>query len=358
MKCTIQQKGQTAKLENALKNFKKERMSNENFEKIVKLTIPIIFGFWTLLVTSAVYGFYNMSSEMNRSISTLMIWIVVFSVGFSIFIIVLFRRLLKLLKTKTDQLEMQKTNLEEQVLYKTNELLKAERFSAIGELSARIAHDVRNPVSIIKNTIEIMKMRELDDKTKTDLQRIEKALERIAHQVNDVLDYVRDAPLKLEKCFISDIVNTTIGTIIFPERIKLKISQSDIPIECDPTKIEAVIRNLLLNAIQAIPGEGKISLRIIEKHGHVLIEVENSGPGIPESVVPKIFDPLFTTKQQGTGLGLPICKTIVEKHEGNISVKTTENRGSVFCIELPKTINSSTHSEELFGKFGGEMSGN
>jgi two-component system sensor histidine kinase HydH len=275
MKCTIQQKGETVKLENA---SKKEKISDTNFEKIVKLTIPIIFGFWTCL---------------------------------------------------------------------------------LHQLSARIAHDVRNPVSIIKNTIEIMKMRDLDDKTKTDLQRIEKSLERIAHQVNDVLDYVRDALLKLQKCFISDIINTTIGTIIFPERIKLKISQSDIPIECDPTKIEAVIRNLLLNAIQAIQEEGKISLRVIEKHGHVLIEVEKSGPGIPETVIPKIFDPLFTTKQQGTGLGLPICKTIVEKHEGNISVKTTENCGSVFCIELPKTIANSAYSEaKLFGKSGGETNGN
>ncbi len=343
---------------NLTKPSLKTRVSHVDFEKIVKLAMPVTFGFWVSLVSSTIYSFSYMPSHMDKPTSSLLVWIVSLSVAFSLFIHIIVIKLIKILKIKTIQLEQQKINLEEQVMQKTNELLKAEKLSAIGELSARIAHDIRNPVSIIKNTIEIMKMRNhVDDKTKIDFQRIEKALERISHQVNDVLDYVRDAPLKLETCFVSDIINIAISTITFPDRVKLKVFPCDIPIQCDPIKIEAVIRNLILNAIQAIPKEGKISIRVIEKHGMAIIEVENSGPGIPESVLPMIFDPLFTTKQQGTGLGLPICKTIIEKHGGKISVNTTENRGSVFVVEIPKFKVSEILFQRVFSianRFGGE----
>lgn len=312
-------------------------ISKINFELVVKFTMPATFGFWTLLVSLISYSFKYVSLDMNRPLSVLLVWIVCLSIVFSFFNYLIVNRLIKMLKIKTNEIEQQRNDLERQVQQKTNELLKAEKLSAIGELSARIAHDIRNPVSIIKNTTEIMKMQnKFDEKTMINFQRIEKALERISHQVNDVLDYVRDAPLKLEICFISDIINAAISTITFPDRIKLKVFPSDIPVQCDPIKVEAVIRNLILNAIQAIPEKGKISIRVIEKHGTAIVEVENSGPGIPDSVLAKIFDPLFTTKQQGTVLGLPICKTIIEKHGGRISASTTENRGSTFVIELPK----------------------
>ncbi len=360
MENTVSQRNNSQKYgENNLgRSSHRATIKRVNFEKTVKLAIPVTIGFWALLISSAAYSFSYMSSGMNKPFSTFLVWIVCLSVIFSLFIYVIVTRLVKMLKTKTHELEQQKINLEEQVMQKTNELLKAEKLSAIGELSARIAHDIRNPVSIIKNTVEIMKMRnQFDEKIKTDFQRIEKALERIAHQVNDVLDFVRDAPLKLEACFISDIINTAVSTITFPDRIKLKVFPSDIPIQCDPIKIEAVIRNLILNAIQAITKEGKISIRVIEKHGMAIIEVENSGSGIPDSVLPKIFDPLFTTKQQGTGLGLPICKTIIEKHGGKISASTTENRGSTFVVELPKIKVSEILSQQVFSvanMLGGE----
>jgi two-component system sensor histidine kinase HydH len=322
----------------------KHQGSNQhiNYEKILKLSTLFFVGIWVTLAIATAYNYQIMTANVKEFLAPFLSWIIWFSVVFSLFVYFLTGKLVAMLKIKTVQLERQKDNLEELVMLKTIELLKAEKLSAIGELCARISHDIRNPVSIIKNTVEIMKMRHhLDEKTKVDFQRIENAVERISHQVNDVLDYVRDAPLKLEICFISDIINAAISTISFPERIRLKVFQSEIAVMCDPIKIEAVFRNLLLNAIQAIQRDGKISVRVIEKHESLLIELENSGSGIPQDVLPKIFDPLFTTKQQGTGLGLPICKNIIEKHGGKIDVNTTVNRGTTFVIELPKNIRDS-----------------
>jgi len=91
--------------------------------------------------------------------------------------------------------------------------------------------------------------------------------------------------------------------------------------------------NLVKNASQAIEGNGKISIRIIDKKDNVFIEIEDSGSGIPESVLPKIFEPLFTTKQSGTGLGLASCNSIVERHGGALTVR---NNPTVFTIRLPK----------------------
>jgi len=98
---------------------------------------------------------------------------------------------------------------------------------------------------------------------------------------------------------------------------------------------------LILNAMQAMNNKGEIFIRAYEDREFVNVEVEDNGPGIPEIIMPKIFDPLFTTRQVGTGLGLPSCKNIVEKHSGKISVKTKIGKGTTFIIKLPKNIENN-----------------
>lgn len=106
---------------------------------------------------------------------------------------------------------------------------------------------------------------------------------------------------------------------------------------CDFNSIEVVFENLLLNAKQAIKGSGIINIRLAEEGNFAKIEVEDSGEGIPNHVLPKIFDPLFTTKQEGTGLGLSSCRNIVEQHGGTIEVKTEIGKGTTFTVKLPIT---------------------
>jgi len=167
------------------------------------------------------------------------------------------------------------------------------------------------------------------------LDLIKKSIDRISHQVDDVLGYVRSSPLKLISVSSSELVQNCIKKINIPENIKLKFIENDLQIKCDPIKLEAVIINLIVNAIQEIPNGGNIEIRSFENDEFVVIEFIDSGKGISNENIDKVFEPLFTTKQKGTGLGLASCKNIVEQHLGKISVK---NNPTTFTIMIPKEL--------------------
>ena len=251
--------------------------------------------------------------------------------------------LTEMLKDAQRELRQQRDNLVDEVKKKADEVVRLERLSAIGELSARIAHDLRNPLSIIKNTLEMLKLKNIasmDEKTKMQWERVERALSRITHQVNDVLDFVKMTPIKKSNNSISKILENAIERINIPKKITVKISRSNIIIPCDAERLEIVFVNLLTNSIQAIGDKlGKITFKISDDpsdNDFILIELKDTGPGIPLDIRPKIFDPLFTTRQIGTGLGLPSCKNIIEKHGGTINIKNTKGKGATFLIKLPK----------------------
>ncbi len=215
-------------------------------------------------------------------------------------------------------------------------IIEKERLSSIGSLATRFAHDIRNPLSVIKNSFEIIQIKTkntLDDGMIKNFERIGRAVERITHQTDDVLDYVHVTELKREKQSLLSIIKSTIKNMKIPYRVKITIPENDYVILCDPYKLEIILTNLVNNACYAINDDGQIAFRIIENEDDVLIEVEDSGEGIPEDEIDKIFEPLFTTKQTGTGLGLSSCKTIVEAHEGRLSVR---NNPTTFTIQLPK----------------------
>lgn len=223
---------------------------------------------------------------------------------------------------------------------------KIKRLATIGELSSRIAHDMNNPLSVIKNTINIMKLQNpnLDEKTISNLARINRAVLRMSHQIDEVLDYVRPKPLQLDNNSMSEILDSTMDKLVIPDKVRVTLPQKDATVICDAEKMEVVFANLITNAIQAMNNEGNIDITISELTDHVVIEVADTGPGIPDDVLPKIFDPLFTTRQIGTGLGLVSCKSIVEKHEGTIEVKTEVGKGTTFIIRLPKFTPKSEQS--------------
>lgn len=219
---------------------------------------------------------------------------------------------------------------------------RIKRFSAIGELAARLAHDLRNPLSIIKNTIELLKLESMDmwDETATKrFERIDRSVSRISHQIENVLDFVREKPMNLKENSITEILNSTMDKIENLPEIRINLPQNDLKVICDGEKLEIVLINLITNAIQAMNYKGEINIGITDEEDYVIIEVKDSGPGIPDELLPRIFDPLFTTRQIGTGLGLPSCKSIVEKHGGKIEVDTVVGKGTTFKIRLPKKEN-------------------
>lgn len=214
-------------------------------------------------------------------------------------------------------------------------LLSAERLSVVGELSARLSHDMRNPLATIRNSNDILKLKlegKLDEKSKKLFEFSDNAIERISHQIENVLDFIRNAPLKIRSSDLNEIIHLGINTLNVPNEIKINVNNEPLEIQCDPFQLEIAFKNLIQNSIQAIE-KGSIDINYMELQDNVIIEFVDSGPGIPEDTIGKIFDPLFTTKQKGTGLGLSSCKNIVEHHGGTISAK---NNPTTFTITLPK----------------------
>lgn len=247
------------------------------------------------------------------------------------------RKNLEKVVLKEKELELQRDYLTRQVDEKSSELMKSEKLSIIGELASRMAHDLRNPLSTIKNTIEIMESKpklKIEEKLQY-YGRLRRAMNRMSHQVDDVLDFVRTSELKLQPYSVLDIINIVKDSITIPNNVRIIVEQENVRINCDYRKIEAVFTNLLLNAIQAVENKGDVRIRIIDNVQDVLIAFEDSGPGIDPENFGKIYEPLFTTKQIGTGLGLSICKSIIEQHGGSITVK---NNPTTFLVRLPKNL--------------------
>ena len=244
------------------------------------------------------------------------------------------------LEETQEALQKEHDELELEVKRKTGELLKKEKLSTIGELSARIAHDIRNPLSVIKNSAALIKLgqKHMDPKTKIYWEQLERGIYRISHQVNDVLDFIKTSPLKKKPTKISSILHDAYERITIPDKIKINLPKTDATIPCDSDKLETVFVNLIMNSIQAIGDKvGIVNINLIDESDDVLlITVKDTGPGIPHNLIPKIFDPLFTTRQIGTGLGLPSCKNIIEQHGGSIDVSSALGKGATFLIRLSK----------------------
>ncbi|MCV0430651.1 ATP-binding protein [Nitrosopumilus sp.] len=252
----------------------------------------------------------------------LVMLMIIFSVGIFLLNKILYKNLIQ----RTKELE-----------HISQEFIKAERLSAIGELSARLAHDLRNPLSVIKMTTDLLKQTttKLDPVLDKRINLMSKSIDRMTHQIENVLDYVRKSPLETTNTSVRKIILDAIEKIKIPDDVKITIFEKDMHIQCDPVKLDAVFVNLIINSIQAIPDKGEIEIRGDEKEDKIVLEFVDSGIGIPKDSLEHVFEPLFTTKQKGTGLGLASCKNIIEQHGGTISVSTNP---TTFTIILPKTI--------------------
>ncbi len=215
----------------------------------------------------------------------------------------------------------------------TKQKIKDEKFTTIGEFATIIAHDMRNPLGTIRNSVTLLQKYNNSKLFDDEIHRINRAVKRMSHQIEGVLNYIRTVPFVLEPASIHEILYHSLDIIIMPKNIKLSIPENDITILCDSEKLEFVFANLILNAVQAIDNDtGYITIKLSDKEDMAVLSFENSGV-IPKQNISKIFEPLFTTKMQGTGLGLTSCKNIIEQHNGTIIVKDDP---ITFTIHLPK----------------------
>jgi len=242
---------------------------------------------------------------------------------------ILFEYYSEKLLEKTNQLEKSNKELQKQTQ-------RAEQLAKIGELASNLTHNLRNPLGVIASTVKIIEVTSkdsLDEKTLSRLARITDSATNMLHQIEDVLNFVRKKPLDIEKVSLPTLLQSAINNIETTERVTIHLPDNEILLECDFSKLTVVFMNLITNSIQAIENTGDIHIRTTEDSGTVTIEIEDSGPGIPSELLPKIFNSLFTTKATGIGLGLAYCKSTVEQHKGTISVS---NNPTTFTIKLPK----------------------
>jgi len=215
-------------------------------------------------------------------------------------------------------------------------ILANERSIAIGDLSARLAHDMRNPLSVLKTSLENITFVYGEKKELApNFKRMNNAIDRMVHQLEDVMDFVREKPITSKNNNLFDILDFSINVLNVPESITITYPKDDLIINCDRNQMSTVYSNIILNGIQAMGEKGQIDISSSYSDDSTVIIFTDSGPSIPDEIISKIFDPLFTTKQQGTGLGLASCKTIIESHGGSIRVS---NNPTSFKITLPKPI--------------------
>lgn len=299
-----------------------------NTLKIYKAAIPISMGytFFASIFSMHNLGLFDFSNtQVIKDIFSINIMFFSFMAIFSAFIFIVFTNLNKVVRLK-----------EKEIKNKNQKLLKIERLSAIGEVSARISHDMRNPISVLTNVVHVLEERSKDEEITMSWKEFgifQRAVGRMSHQVEDVLDFVREKPLDKKYVNLKEILNLAANNLPKNKNIKITLPDNQAIVKCDDEQIERVFINLLLNAFQAIKENGEIKISITDNHSEVTIDFEDSGPGIPDEVFSNIMEPLFTTKQQGTGLGLACCTRIVEQHEGSINFK---NNPTTFQVHLPK----------------------
>ncbi|MCX7794645.1 MAG: DUF3365 domain-containing protein [Thermodesulfovibrionales bacterium] len=220
-----------------------------------------------------------------------------------------------------------------------------EKLAAIGQLSAGLAHEINNPLGGIRLCFNNLISTEMDELTRQKhIEVINTGLKKIQDIIKQLLDFSKQTELVIAPCSVNKIIENVLSLteyIITKKGITvIKDFASDIPeLMIDRNKMEQVFLNVILNAIQAMDGgKGLLNIKTSVEKGKCLISFTDTGPGIPEHILPRIFDPFFSTKPvgEGTGLGLSVSKSIIEQHNGEIRVYSSE-RGTTFIIELPIT---------------------
>lgn len=255
-------------------------------------------------------------------------------------------RLIKQLNDANTQIQEYASKLEVKVEERTRELidaqsrlLKAERLAAIGELAGMVGHDLRNPLTGIAGATYYLKTKyslKMDEKSKEMLKIIEKDIEYSNKIISDLLDYSRELHLEFTENAVNSIVKEAIAQMKVPKNVKISsLTRDNLKIKVDKGKMKRVFVNIIKNAIDAMPRGGTLEITSKTLDDKVEIAFKDTGEGIKIDVLEKLWSPFFTTKAKGMGLGLPICKRIIEAHGGKISVQSQLGKGTTFTMTLP-----------------------
>lgn len=247
---------------------------------------------------------------------------------------------IQLLSSLADQsaIAIENARLYEQMIGLEEKIREAEKSGVLGEMAIEVAHEIRNPLTIVK-----MLFHSLPISDKKDVEVIESELDRMNRIVTQFLDYARGGKPELQNSDINQILDNTLLLVehrISQQKVRLKKAFSPLPlILCDAEKIAQLFLNLSINAIDAMEGEGELWISTNTKGNFIEVRVQDTGSGISPSIRDNIFQPFVTTKPKGLGLGLAIVHRVVEQHKGKIEVETLTGKGTTFTVSLPIGVN-------------------
>jgi two-component system, NtrC family, sensor histidine kinase HydH len=219
-------------------------------------------------------------------------------------------------------------------------LKRAARMSALGHLSAGLAHEIRNPLASIEGAAYIAQAESDGTRNAEFFEIIRKETRRLNNLVTHFLEFARPREPHLQPTNVQELIDSVfllVEQVATQSRVQLRKESNGIvpPIECDGEQIKQVLLNLILNAIQAQPNGGEVLLSTDGKDNMLWLRIADAGPGITAESEEDIFDPFFTTKQNGTGLGLPIAYQIVKQHGGELFLEKNSKAGCCFTIKIP-----------------------
>lgn len=248
-----------------------------------------------------------------------------------------------------EQQRLYSNYLERQVEERTRRLRSAERMATIGELASMIGHDLRNPLTGIAGAVYYLKKEEGPDMNENKEKMyniIEKNIEASDNIIKDLLEYSRELRLELKETNLRQLTEDAISSVAIPDDVQISNQTDDeLKVVVDPPKMKRVLINLLQNAIDAMPKGGPITIKSKVTHPDLELSVSDTGAGIPEEIMNRIWEPLFTTKPKGMGFGLAICKKIVEAHGGSITADSEAGLDTVFTIKLSLVQDGDMHSQ-------------
>ncbi len=223
-----------------------------------------------------------------------------------------------------------------------SQLRQTERLAELGTLAAGMAHEIGTPMNVILGRAEYLMRKTSDDATKQGLTTIVAQVERITKIMNQLLSFARRTPIERRPLAVSPVVHDILDVV--QERLEKRGIHLEVDVEsacphvfADRDQMGQVILNLVMNAIQAMPNEGTLTVTLTSDTKHVYLAIADTGCGISQDNIPKVFTPFFTTKGvgEGTGLGLTVVHGIVQEHEGSIVVESEPGKGATFTISLP-----------------------
>lgn len=251
------------------------------------------------------------------------------------------RRKAELERHKAEQIAQDLADANQRLQASFEQLRRADRLSAMGELSAGLAHEIRNPLGSIEGAVQILRRKQLEEETKEEFGDLaQRELDRLKGIVNRFLRFARpQAPRRMptDPMVLLESVSKLVAETAKMGKVQVRVeSASGLPaISIDQEQIKQVLLNLAINAVQAMPTGGEVVLCAVADRDNLLLEVRDQGIGIAEENLERIFNPFFTTRDEGTGLGLSIAERIVSQHGGRIALRRNRTNGMTFSVVLP-----------------------